>query len=50
MNKVTNAAADFQRKPYVKPHMKVVETIHSDIICTSGTSTQALEEEEFNWN
>lgn len=35
MNKETIAAADFQRKPYAKPLMTVVEIKGVDIICTS---------------
>ena len=50
MNKETITAADFQRKPYVKPRIKVVEIDHADIICTSGASTQSLEDDEFDWN
>ncbi len=50
MKKETFTAADFQRKPYVKPRIKVVEIDHADIICTSGASTQSLEEDEFDWN
>ena len=46
MKKTTIAAADFQRKPYAKPQMKVVEIKDADIICTS---TEKLDEEEFNW-
>ena len=50
MNKETIATADFQRKPYSKPRIKVVEFRGADIICTSGASTQSLEEDEFDWN
>ena len=50
MNKETIAAADFQRKPYAKPRYKVVEIKGADIICTSGASTQSLDEEDFDWN
>ena len=46
MNKETITTADFQRKPYAKPQMKVVEIKDADIICTS---TEKLDEEEFNW-
>lgn len=49
MNKETITAADFQRKPYAKPRIKVVEIEGADIICTSGASTQSLEEDDFNW-
>ena len=38
MNKETIATADFQRKPYAKPQIKVVEIVGADIICTSGTA------------
>lgn len=48
MNKETITAADFQRKPYAKPRIKVVEIDHADIICTSG-KTEDLEEDEFKW-
>lgn len=49
MNKKTIAAADFQRKPYAKPLIKVVEIKGADIICTSGASTQSLDEEDYQW-
>ena len=50
MNTETIAAADFKRKPYAKPQIRVAEIGGADIICTSSKlSTQALEEEEFNW-
>ena len=48
MNKETIAAADFQRKPYAQPQMKVVEIDQESLICESNT--EALDEEEFNWN
>ena len=35
MNKETIAAADFQRKAYTKPQIRVVEIGRADIICTS---------------
>ena len=50
MKKETFTTADFQRKPYAKPRIKVVEIEGADIICTSGASTQSLEEDEFDWN
>lgn len=46
MNKSTSTAASFQRKPYAKPQMKVVEIKGADIICTS---TEPLQEEDFIW-
>ena len=46
MNKQTIPAADFQRKPYAKPRIKVVEIDGADIICTS---TDPLQEEPFPW-
>lgn len=50
MNKETIAAADFQRKPYAKPRIRVVKIKEADIICTSDkASTQSLDEEDFNW-
>ncbi len=36
MNKKTFTAADFQRKPYAKPQINVVEIEGAEIICTSG--------------
>ena len=48
MNKKTFTAADFRRKPYAKPLMKVVEIKGADIICTSG-ETEDLGEEVFPW-
>ena len=52
MNKEIIAAADFQRKPYAKPRIKVVEIEGADLICTSpGASTQSLDEEDdFDWD
>lgn len=50
MNKETITAADFQRKPYAKPRIKVVEIEGADIICTSGASTQSLDEDDFDWD
>ena len=53
MNKETIAAADFQRKPYAKPRIKVVEIGGADIICTSGDNAtfglrgQGYEEEDW---
>ena len=35
MNKETIAAADFQRKAYAKPQIRVVEIKSADLICTS---------------
>ena len=49
MNKETITTADFQRKPYAKPLIKVVEIGGADIICTSGASTQSLDEEDYEW-
>lgn len=46
MNKETITTADFQRKPYAKPRIKVVEIEGADIICTS---TESLQEENFEW-
>lgn len=48
MNKETITAADFLRKTYVKPRIKVVEINGADIICTSG-GTEGLDEEPFTW-
>ena len=42
MNKETIAAADFQRKAYAKPQIRVVEIKSADLICTS-TSGQDLD-------
>ena len=39
MNKETISAADFQRKTYAKPRIKVVEINSADIICTSSTAS-----------
>ena len=51
MNKETIAAADFQRKPYAQPQMKVVEIDQESLICQSpGASTQSLEEDDFDWS
>ncbi len=51
MKKTTIAAADFQRKPYAQPQMKVVEIDQESLICQSpGASTQSLEEDDFDWN
>lgn len=50
MNKETIAAADFQRKSYAKPRIKVVEIEGADLICTSGASTQSLDEDDFDWD
>ena len=52
MKKTTIAGADFQRKPYAQPQMKVVEIDQESLICQSpdGASTQSLDEEEFDWN
>ena len=49
MNKETITSADFQRKTYAKPRIKVVEIGGADIICTSGASTQSLDEEDYEW-
>ena len=38
MNKETIAAADFQRKSYAKPRIKVAVIEGADIICTSETA------------
>lgn len=40
MNKETIAAADFQRKAYAKPQIRVVEIKEADIICTSGGTSK----------
>ena len=52
MKKTTITAADFQRKTYVQPQMKVAEIDQESLICQSpdGASTQSLEEDEFDWN
>ncbi len=51
MNKKTIPAADFQRKTYAKPRIKVAVIEGADIICTSEkASTQSLNEEDFDWN
>ena len=52
MKKTTIAGADFQRKPYAQPQMKVVEIDQESLICQSpdGASTQSLEEDDFDWN
>ena len=50
MKKTTIAAADFQRKPYAQPQMKVVEIDQESLICQSpGASTQSLDEEDYEW-
>lgn len=36
MNIKPIAAMDFQKKPYAKPQLRVVEIKGADIICTSG--------------
>ena len=50
MKKTTIAAADFQRKPYAQPQMKVVEIDQESLICQSPGNTEDLDEEDFNWN
>ncbi len=51
MNKETITTADFQRKPYAKPRIKVAVIEGADIICTSdkaafGVSAHSFDEEE----
>ena len=50
MNKETFTVADFQRKPYAQPQIKVVEIESAELLSGSGASTQSLDEEEFDWN
>ena len=50
MNKETITTADFQRKPYAKPRVKVAVIKRTNIICTSGASTQSLDEDDFDWD
>ena len=52
MNKETFTAADFQRKTYAQPQIKVVEIESAELLSGSGdgASTQSLDEEEFDWN
>ena len=52
MKKTTIPAADFQKKTYAQPPIKVVEIESAVLLSGSddGASTQSLDEEEFDWN
>ena len=51
MKKTTIAAADFQKKTYAQPQMKVAEIDQESLICQSQEdNTEELDEEDFDWN
>ena len=58
MKKTTIPATDFGKKTYAQPRMRVVEIVEESLLCQSGggnspkggSSTQSLEEDDFDWN
>lgn len=49
MKKEIIATADFLRKPYVRPQIRVVEMKEADIICTSGGTEEYGEGDTSDW-
>jgi len=47
MNKETMQAFDFKKKPYATPEIQVYAVEDEDIICTSGDSGVATQNEEY---
>ena len=39
-----------KKKTYQQPKMEVVQLDHADIICTSGSSTEGLTQDDFDWD
>ena len=39
-----------KKKFYQQPEMKVVVLEQADIICTSGSSTEGLSQDDFDWD
>ena len=56
MKKTTIPAADFGKKTYAQPRMRVVEIVEESLLCQSVVGnppkgkTQSLEEDDFDWN